>query len=250
MIKIAPSILSADFSYLAEQISAAESGGASYLHLDVMDGHFVPNISFGPAVIQKIRPHSSLVFDVHLMIENPEKYIKVFAEAGADIITVHYEATDKLDECIKQIRSCGKKAGVAIKPATPASVAVELIDKLDLILVMSVEPGFGGQAYMNQADEKLKTLRAAAGNEFDISVDGGINIDNLSHVIKMGANVVVAGSAIFNSKDIEKAVREFNRTASLCDFFFTEDEKSSGGRYVPLKMSALGAWKKQLVGEQ
>ncbi len=250
MIKIAPSILSADFAYLAEQICAAESGGASYLHLDVMDGHFVPNISFGSAVVEKIRPHSSLIFDVHLMIENPEKYIEAFAKAGADIITIHYEATDRLDACIKRIRSFGKKAGVAIKPATPVSAVMDMLDQLDLVLVMSVEPGFGGQTYMKQADAKLQALRAAAWDGFDVAVDGGINLDNLAHVVSMGANVVVAGSSVFGSKDIERTVSEFNRVAGLSDSSYLGGDGSSFERYIPSKLSTFAACTKRLVKGQ
>lgn len=249
MIKISPSILAADFSYLGEQISAAESGGACYLHLDVMDGHFVPNLSFGPVVIEKIRPRSSLVFDVHLMIENPEQYIETYAKAGADIITVHYEAARDIGACIRQIKACGKKAGVAINPATPAEAILKLLDKIDLALVMSVEPGFGGQKYMDVADEKLKTLRAAAGKEFDISVDGGIGLDNLAHVIEMGANVIVAGSAVFGTKDIEKTVREFNREASYHDLMKIGRDKDGYSRYVSPKLNTYFKGGNRLVSE-
>ena len=227
-IKIAPSILAADFSYLAEQVAAAQSGGASYLHIDVMDGHFVPNISFGAVVVEKLRPHTSMVFDVHLMIENPEKYIGVFADAGADIITIHYEATNRLEECIKSIHAHEKRAGVAIKPATSEDVLLPLLGKLDLALVMSVEPGFGGQAYMPQADRKLRALRAAAGDGFDISVDGGIGMDNIAHVVEMGANVIVAGSSIFGAKDIERAVSEFNSAASRAEMTLSNTARKAG----------------------
>lgn len=249
MIKIAPSILSADFSYLGEQISAAEGGGASYLHLDVMDGHFVPNISFGAVVIEKIRSHSSLVFDVHLMIENPQQYIEMFATAGADIITVHYEAAKDLKECIRLIKSCGKKAGVAINPSTPVEAVSDLLDRLDLVLVMSVEPGFGGQKYIAQTDEKLKKLRAAVGREFDISVDGGIGLDNLAHVVEMGANVIVAGSAVFGTKDIEGTVREFNRIASYQDLISIGRAGDGYGRYVSPKLTANSTSGKRMVSE-
>ena len=249
MIKIAPSILSADFSYLGEQVSAAESGGASYLHLDVMDGHFVPNISFGAVVIEKIRSHSSLVFDAHLMIEKPERYIEMFAKAGADIITVHYEAAGDAKECIGQIKKCGKKAGLAINPATPVEAITDLIDELDLVLVMSVEPGFGGQKYIAATDEKLQKLRAIAGSEFDISVDGGIGLDNLAHVVEMGANVIVAGSAVFGSKDIEGTVREFNRIASYQDLISIGKAGEGCSRYVSSKLNYYARSEKRLVHE-
>lgn len=202
MIKIAPSILSADFSQLGRQITETERGGAQYLHIDVMDGIFVPNITFGPVVIKSIRKMSSLVFDVHLMIDRPERYIEAFAKAGADIITVHSEATDDLNSCIELIKQCGKRAGVSIKPATPVSEIEDIVPKLDMVLVMSVEPGFGGQGYLSQADEKLRVLRSMIKPGADLSVDGGIKLDNLAHVIDMGANTVVAGSAVFGADDI------------------------------------------------
>ncbi|HIV01998.1 MAG TPA: ribulose-phosphate 3-epimerase [Candidatus Aphodoplasma excrementigallinarum] len=202
MIKIAPSILSADFSRLGEQIDAAARGGAPYLHIDVMDGMFVPNITLGPVVIKSIRKTSGLVFDVHLMIERPERYIEAFAEAGADIITVHSEATSDLAGCLRQIKACGKRAGVSIKPATPVSAIAHVIGEVDMALVMSVEPGFGGQGYLSQADEKLRQLRGMVRPDADLSVDGGVKLSNLAHVIGMGANTVVAGSAIFGAEDV------------------------------------------------
>lgn len=202
MIKIAPSILSADFSRLGEQIDAAARGGAQYLHIDVMDGMFVPNLTIGPVVIESIRKESNLIFDVHLMIERPERYIDAFAKAGADIITVHSEATDDLEGCIAQIKQCGKRAGVSIKPATPVSAIVDVLHSVDMVLVMSVEPGFGGQGYLPQADGKLRELRGLIRPGTDLSVDGGVKLTNLAHVIEMGANTVVAGSAVFGAEDI------------------------------------------------
>lgn len=209
MIKIAPSILSADFSCLKEQIAEIEKGGAKYVHIDVMDGMFVPNITMGPVVIESIRKHTSLVFDVHLMIEQPERYIKEFAEAGADIITVHVEATKDIRGCIEKIKSFGKRAGVSIKPATPVSAIKDIIDELDMVLVMSVEPGFGGQKYIESADEKLRELKALMPAGADVSVDGGIKLDNIDRVIKNGANTVVAGSAVFGAENIEEQTRFF-----------------------------------------
>lgn len=214
MIKIAPSILSADFSRLGEQIDAAARGGAPYLHIDVMDGMFVPNITFGPVVIKSIRKTSRLIFDVHLMIEQPERYIEAFAEAGADIITVHSEATRDLAGCLRQIKACGKRAGVSIKPATPVSAIAHVAGEVDMVLVMSVEPGFGGQGYLPQADEKLRQLRGMVPPDADLSVDGGVKLSNLAHVIEMGANTVVAGSAIFGAEDVCAQTAAFVARAS------------------------------------
>ncbi|MBE7026393.1 MAG: ribulose-phosphate 3-epimerase [Ruminococcaceae bacterium] len=209
MIKIAPSILSADFSCLKEQIQQIEKGGAKYVHIDVMDGMFVPNITMGPVVIESIRKHTDLVFDVHLMIEEPERYIKEFAEAGADIITVHVEATKDIRGCIEKIKSFKKRAGVSIKPATPVSAIKDILGELDMVLVMSVEPGFGGQKYIDSADEKLRELKELMPAGTDISVDGGIKLDNIDRVIKNGANTVVAGSAVFGAENIEEQTRLF-----------------------------------------
>lgn len=214
MIKIAPSILSADFSRLGEQIAAVERGGAHYLHIDVMDGCFVPNLTFGPVVIKSIRPHSRLFFDVHLMITEPERYLEDFARAGADSITVHMEAVEDLQCCIDRIHALGKRAGVAIKPATSPERLSDVLDKLDMVLVMSVEPGFGGQQYMDQADEKLRFLRQFAREGLDLSVDGGIKVDNLDRAVRSGANTLVAGSAIFAASDIAAQTRSFVQRAN------------------------------------
>ncbi len=214
MVKIAPSILAADFSKLGEDVLAAVRGGAQYMHIDVMDGAFVPNMSIGPCVIASLRPVTDAVFDVHLMIQAPERYVEDFAKAGADIITVHIEATKDLDACIDKIKSLGVKAGVSIKPGTPAEAVFPYLDKLDMVLVMSVEPGFGGQKYMPSAEEKLRKIAAVAPEGMDISVDGGINLDNILRVVENGANTVVAGSAVFGKGDIEATTKLFVEKAN------------------------------------
>jgi len=199
-VKIAPSILSADFSKLGEEIKAVTKAGADYIHIDVMDGHFVPNITIGPDVVKAIRGESKLTFDVHLMIENPEKYVEAFAKAGADIITVHQEACIHLDRVIAQIKALGKKAGVSIVPSTPPDVLDYVLSEVDLILVMSVNPGFGGQSFIPSSVEKIRELRYMiddAGRDIDLEVDGGINPDTAELCIDAGANVLVAGSAVF-----------------------------------------------------
>ena len=200
IIKIAPSILSADFARLGEQVAAVSKAGADYIHVDVMDGHFVPNLTIGPVVIGSIRQHSFLPFDVHLMIEKPELSIEAYAKAGADIITVHAEACVHLERTLKMIRSLGKKAGVSLVPSTPANVLDYVMHDVDLILVMSVNPGFGGQSFIPSQLEKIKTLRqmiTKTGKSIDLEVDGGINKETAKQVIAAGADVLVAGSAVF-----------------------------------------------------
>lgn len=212
MVHVAPSILSADFSKLGEQISLICRGGADFIHIDVMDGAFVPNISFGGCVIKSIRGITDAVFDVHLMINEPLRYIEDFKNAGADYITVHAEAGSDIGECIKKIKALGCKAGVSIKPGTPVSDIEEYLADLDLVLVMSVEPGFGGQGYLSSADEKisaLKALKEKNGYGYLISVDGGVKLSNVKNVLERGCDVVVAGSAVFAAEDIEAETKKW-----------------------------------------
>tara|TARA_B100001559_G_scaffold129597_1_gene108981 strand:+ start:80 stop:748 length:669 start_codon:yes stop_codon:yes gene_type:complete len=202
-IKISPSILSADFTCLADQVREAEEAGVDYIHVDVMDGHFVPNITIGPLVVKALRPITKLPLDVHLMIENPEFYIEDFSKAGADIITVHQEATPHLHRTIQQIHDLGIKAGVSINPSTSVRTLDEIICDVDLILVMSVNPGFGGQSYIHSCTNKIRKVREMLddrGVSADLEVDGGVNVDTVNEVISAGANAFVAGSAIFNDK--------------------------------------------------
>jgi len=203
-IKISPSILSADFTCLADQVREAEEAGVDYIHVDVMDGHFVPNITIGPLVVKALRPITKLPLDVHLMIENPEFYIEDFSKAGADIITVHQEATPHLHRTIHQIHNLGIKAGVSINPSTSVRTLDEIICDVDLILVMSVNPGFGGQSYIHSCTNKIRKVREMLddrGISADLEVDGGVNVDTVNEVISAGANAFVAGSAIFNDKN-------------------------------------------------
>lgn len=202
-IIIAPSLLAADFSDLKNEIEKVEKAGAEYLHLDVMDGTFVPNISFGAPVISSIRKHSNLVFDVHLMVENPDRFIKDFVDAGADIITVHVEATKHLNRTVQLIKSYGKKVGISLNPSTPLEMIKHELKNIDMVLIMTVNPGFGGQAFIENMTDKIKELRALNAN-IDIEVDGGINAETGKKVKEAGANVLVAGSYIFSENYEEK----------------------------------------------
>ena len=208
---LSPSLLAADFSRLAEDIRNVEEAGAQYLHLDVMDGAFVPSISFGMPVIQSLRKNSNMTFDVHLMIEDPDRYLDEFAAIGTDILTVHAEACTHLDRTIQKIHQLGKKAGVALNPATPLSVIEWVLPEVDMVLLMSVNPGFGGQKYIPYVTDKIRALRAMVdgrGLETDIEVDGGVSLANVSSVLEAGANVMVAGSAVFRG-DAAENVKAF-----------------------------------------
>lgn len=216
MKKIAPSILSADFCRLGEEIRAVEAAGADYIHVDVMDGHFVPNITIGPLVVAAARKITRLPLDVHLMIENPDRYIPDFAAAGADIIVVHAEASIHLHRSIQLIKSLGKKAGVSLNPATPLNYLEYVLADLDLVLLMTVNPGFGGQSFIEEAIPKIKALRAMLdkrGLETELEVDGGVKIDNIARISHAGADVFVAGSAVFGSSDYAATIKALKAQA-------------------------------------
>ena len=216
-VEIAPSILAANFACLGDEIRAVEKGGATLLHMDVMDGHFVPNLTIGVPVVRSLRKATRLTLDVHLMIENPDRYVEAFAEAGADMISVHQEATPHLDRVLGRIREMGREVGVVINPATPVSTLSEVLDKVDYVLVMSVNPGFGGQKFIPETVGKirqLKELRARYNDGFRIEVDGGIGPENVSEVVRAGAELLVAGTSIFHTPDAAEAVRRLKHLAS------------------------------------
>lgn len=209
MVKISPSILSADFSKLGDEIIKVDKAGADYIHIDVMDGNFVPNISIGLPVIKSIRNKTEKIFDVHLMIDNPSRYIDEFIEAGADIITIHYEAEKHIDRAIDYIKSKGAKAGVSLNPGTPSFVLKDIIEKLDLVLIMSVNPGFGGQKFIPYSINKIKEVREMSlhiNKDLLIEVDGGVDRNNSKAIIEAGANVLVAGSAIFGDGNLKENI--------------------------------------------
>ncbi|WP_047984926.1 ribulose-phosphate 3-epimerase [Ornithinibacillus californiensis] len=218
MVKIAPSILSADFAKLGEEIKEVEQGGADYIHVDVMDGNFVPNITIGPLIVEAINPIATIPLDVHLMIENPDQYISSFANAGASIITVHQEATVHLHRTIQLIKANGVKAGVAINPGTPAEMIKEVLADVDLVLVMTVNPGFGGQSFIESTVKKIQQIaawRKEFGNSFEIEVDGGVNVSTAKKCADAGAEVLVAGSAVYNQLDRKQAIQDIRRAAEV-----------------------------------
>ncbi|MEX1029202.1 MAG: ribulose-phosphate 3-epimerase [Paenibacillaceae bacterium] len=219
MIYLAPSILSADFAKLAQEIQEVERGGADWLHIDVMDGHFVPNITIGPLIVEAIRPHTKLPLDVHLMIEHPERYVPAFAKAGADLISIHVEADIHLHRTLQMIKQLGVRAGAVINPATPVEQLIPVLDMVDYILVMTINPGFGGQPFIPSTLDKIRRLRRILVERdfahIDIEVDGGINTETAGQVVAAGANVLVAGTAVFGNPDRSKALTELRESCGM-----------------------------------
>ena len=212
MKKLAPSILSADFFYLSEDVAKIEAGGADYIHVDVMDGHFVPNITYGPVVMKSLLGKTDLPFDVHLMIENPDQYLEDFVTPNTAFITVHQEACTHLNRTIQHIKSLGVKAGVSLNPATSLSTLDYILEDVDMVLIMSVNPGFGGQKFIPSALEKIRELaeiRRAEEFDFEIEIDGGANLENVQEIVSAGTDIVVAGSAVFKTPDIEETTKQF-----------------------------------------